>query len=78
MPGSLQAVFWDMDGTLVDTEPHWIREETALVESFGARWTDSHAEDCVGQALPLQRERSAVQKPRGVGKRSRRRGMGRG
>ncbi|MDR8018621.1 HAD family hydrolase [Nesterenkonia aerolata] len=52
MPGSLQAVFWDMDGTLVDTEPHWIREETALVESFGARWTDSHAEDCVGQALP--------------------------
>lgn len=53
MPRTLQAVFWDMDGTLVDTEPHWIREETALVEAHGARWTEEHAEACVGQALPF-------------------------
>ncbi|MDO5492106.1 MAG: HAD family hydrolase [Nesterenkonia sp.] len=53
MSRTLQAVFWDMDGTLVDTEPHWIREETALVEAHGARWTDEHAAACVGQALPF-------------------------
>ncbi len=29
------AVLWDMDGTLVDTEPYWMAAETALVESFG-------------------------------------------
>ena len=27
------AVFWDMDGTLVDTEPYWLAAETELVES---------------------------------------------
>src|SRR4051794_17208743 len=26
------AVLWDMDGTLVDTEPYWINAEHALVE----------------------------------------------
>ena len=32
---TLQAVLFDMDGTLVDTEPYWIAAEYALVESFG-------------------------------------------
>lgn len=49
--GSLQAVLWDMDGTIVDTEPYWIRAETALVESFGGRWSSAEAEALVGQAL---------------------------
>jgi len=29
------AVLWDMDGTLVDTEPYWIAEERTLVEQHG-------------------------------------------
>ena len=29
------AVLWDMDGTLVDTEPYWIECEYALVEAHG-------------------------------------------
>jgi HAD superfamily hydrolase (TIGR01509 family) len=44
-------VLFDMDGTLVDTEPYWIAAEYALVESFGGTWTDDHAHALVGNAL---------------------------
>jgi beta-phosphoglucomutase-like phosphatase (HAD superfamily) len=47
----LQAVLWDMDGTLVDTEPSWIAAEHRLVESFGHRWSDEHAHALIGQPL---------------------------
>jgi HAD superfamily hydrolase (TIGR01509 family) len=49
--GELQAVLFDMDGTLVDTEPYWIAAEYALVESFGGTWNDAHAHHLVGSAL---------------------------
>jgi len=49
--GNLQALLWDMDGTLVDTEPSWIAAEYELVESFGGRWSDAHAHSLVGQPL---------------------------
>ena len=29
------AVLWDMDGTLVDTEPYWIAAEHAIVAEHG-------------------------------------------
>lgn len=45
------AVLWDMDGTLVDTEPYWIAEEYALVEEAGGVWTEADAHDLVGQDL---------------------------
>ncbi|MDE9366523.1 HAD family phosphatase [Luteipulveratus sp. YIM 133132] len=45
------AVLWDMDGTIVDTEPFWIAEEHDLVESYGGRWTDELAHECVGNPL---------------------------
>jgi haloacid dehalogenase superfamily, subfamily IA, variant 3 with third motif having DD or ED len=38
------AVLWDMDGTLVDTEPYWMQAETDLVAEFGGVWTH---EDCL-------------------------------
>jgi HAD superfamily hydrolase (TIGR01509 family) len=47
----LQAVLFDMDGTLVDTEPYWIAAEYALVESFGGTWSEEHAHALVGNAL---------------------------
>jgi HAD superfamily hydrolase (TIGR01509 family) len=50
-PPGLQAVLFDMDGTLVDTEPYWIAAEYALVESFGGVWSDEHAHALVGNAL---------------------------
>lgn len=49
--GPLQAVLWDMDGTIVDTEPYWISAEKELVRSYGGSWTDADAEAMVGQAL---------------------------
>ncbi len=47
------AVLWDMDGTLIDSEPYWIAEEHALVESFGGTWTDAHAHALVGNPLEV-------------------------
>ncbi|MEV6286263.1 HAD family phosphatase [Kribbella sp. NPDC051770] len=41
---TLQAVLWDMDGTLVDSEPVWARVQIALLAELGAEWT---VEDCV-------------------------------
>lgn len=51
MTGRLQAVLWDLDGTLVDTEPSWIAAEYRLVESFGGSWTEEHAHALVGSPL---------------------------
>ena len=45
------AVLWDMDGTLVDTEPYWIECEFALVEAHGGVWSHQHAQALVGQNL---------------------------
>lgn len=45
------AVLWDMDGTLVDTEPYWIEAEYALVGEFGGSWTEEHALNLVGNDL---------------------------
>jgi beta-phosphoglucomutase-like phosphatase (HAD superfamily) len=42
------AVLWDMDGTLVDTEPYWFEVERELVESFGGEWPEHHAKAVVG------------------------------
>ncbi|MEZ5320896.1 MAG: HAD family phosphatase [Microthrixaceae bacterium] len=46
------AVLWDLDGTLVDTEPHWIAAEHALVEEFGGSWTDDDSRALVGSSMP--------------------------
>jgi len=44
----LRAVLWDMDGTLVDTEPYWFDVEFELVAEFGGTWTDADAVSLVG------------------------------
>jgi HAD superfamily hydrolase (TIGR01509 family) len=53
---ALRAVLWDLDGTLVDTEPYWIAAEYRLVESFGGRWNDHHAHALVGNPLLVSAE----------------------
>jgi HAD superfamily hydrolase (TIGR01509 family) len=45
------AVLWDMDGTLVDTEPYWMAAEIALVEAYGGTWTSEHSKALVGNDL---------------------------
>jgi len=47
----LSAVLWDMDGTLVDTEPYWMAAETPLIESFGGTWSHEQALGLVGLGL---------------------------
>lgn len=47
-----QAVLWDFDGTLADTEPLWIAAEFAVIEGeLGAPWSMEHAERLVGSDL---------------------------
>jgi HAD superfamily hydrolase (TIGR01509 family) len=53
---TLQAVLFDMDGTLVDTEPYWMAAEWALVEEFGGTWSEQHAHALVGNALLVSAE----------------------
>ncbi|MDN4596118.1 HAD family hydrolase [Leifsonia virtsii] len=45
------AVLWDMDGTLVDTEPYWMASEQELVGSFGGTWTHDDGLLLVGLGL---------------------------
>lgn len=48
----LKAVLWDMDGTLIDSEPFWFDEEMRLMADAGATWTESDALAMVGSAIP--------------------------
>jgi HAD superfamily hydrolase (TIGR01509 family) len=61
------AVLWDMDGTLVDTEPYWIECERELVARFGHEWSDDDAHALVGNPLlvsaEIMRERGPVPLP---------------
>jgi len=45
------AVLWDMDGTLVDTEPYWIDTEFELADKYGGTWSEAHALELVGNDL---------------------------
>ncbi len=47
----MRAVLWDMDGTLVDTEPYWIETEFAMADKYGAPWSQADALQLVGNDL---------------------------
>ncbi len=49
--GRPDAVLWDLDGTLVDTEPYWIAAEFEVVELYGGTWSQEHALAVVGSDL---------------------------
>lgn len=46
-----KAVLWDMDGTLVETEPYWVAAEYRMAERHGGSWSDEHALELVGNDL---------------------------
>ncbi len=50
-PALPDAVLWDMDGTLIASEPYWMDAERTLVESFGLAW--SHEDGLAMVGLPL-------------------------
>jgi HAD superfamily hydrolase (TIGR01509 family) len=47
------AILWDMDGTLIDTEPHWIEAETELCAAHGVVWTHEDGIGLVGNPLSI-------------------------
>ena len=47
----LRAVFWDMDGTLIDSEPYWHESEFYLVKKYGGYWDEDLAWECSGGSL---------------------------
>ncbi|WP_409334124.1 HAD family hydrolase [Cellulosimicrobium cellulans] len=57
-----EATLWDMDGTLVDTEPYWIAAEHELVAAHGGTWTHEDAMSLVGNPL---RESARILRARG-------------
>lgn len=48
-----EAVLWDMDGTLIDSEPIWIEEERKLMRALGVEWSSEDALHCLGG--PMER-----------------------
>ena len=45
------AVFFDMDGLLVDSEPLWLTAETQLMANFDYQWTSEDQNQCLGGPL---------------------------
>lgn len=45
------AVLFDMDGTLIDSEPYWIQSERDLASEHNGVWTDKDGLDVVGMSL---------------------------
>jgi HAD superfamily hydrolase (TIGR01509 family) len=50
-PAALQAVLFDMDGLLVDSEPLWFVVEREVAERLGAPWGDADQEALIGGSL---------------------------
>ena len=63
--GPPSAVLFDMDGTLVDTEPWWFQAEHAYAERFGGTWSQADALAVVG--TPLIMTTSGLEKATGSG-----------
>jgi HAD superfamily hydrolase (TIGR01509 family) len=45
------AVLWDMDGTLIDSEPYWMKSEGAFAKANNSTWTEEDGLSLVGMSL---------------------------
>ena len=51
LPTFFDAVFFDMDGLLVDSEPEWFQSEIEVTRPFGYTWTEEDQVACLGGPL---------------------------
>jgi HAD superfamily hydrolase (TIGR01509 family) len=45
------AVLWDMDGTLIDSEPYWMKSEDSFAKANNSNWTEQDGLSLVGMSL---------------------------
>jgi HAD superfamily hydrolase (TIGR01509 family) len=50
-PDFFDAVFFDMDGLMVDSEPEWFKSETEVTAKFGYDWSEEDQIVCLGGPL---------------------------
>lgn len=50
--GQPQAVFFDMDGLFVDSEPLWFEVESAVMARLGGTWSIADQQALIGGSLP--------------------------
>ena len=51
IPGRPAAALWDMDGTIIDSEPLWIAAEIAMLSRYGLSFPAGLEEELVGAGL---------------------------
>ncbi|MEY4283272.1 MAG: hypothetical protein RL467_828 [Actinomycetota bacterium] len=49
--GFFDAIFFDMDGLLVDSEPVWLESESEITAAFGYQWQAQDQVECLGGPL---------------------------
>jgi HAD superfamily hydrolase (TIGR01509 family) len=45
------AVLFDLDGTLIDSEPYWMKSERDLAEAHASEWTEEDGQKLIGLNL---------------------------
>lgn len=48
---TLGGVLWDMDGTLIDSEPLWMAAETSMLDQYGLTMSEEDRDRLIGSGL---------------------------
>ena len=56
----MEAVVWDMDGLMIDSEPHWVRAEIAAFAKVGITLTTKDCEETTGLRIDMVRPRGRL------------------